>query len=79
MDGEYTAEPMFHDSPEVYLATGQFNTEVDVIIGTNSGEGVLFMLDALLDPTNWDVFRDTFDSDGVKKLFESSAFSLAFK
>ena len=51
------------------LQNGNINTDVDVIIGTNSDEGLLRLLDALEDPNNWEDFRDTFESAGTKTLF----------
>ena len=51
------------------LQNGNINTEVDVIIGTNSDEGLLRLYDALEDPNNWEDFRDTFETAGTKTLF----------
>ena len=51
------------------LQNGNINTDVDVIIGTNSDEGLLRLLDALEDPNNWEDFRDTFETTGTKTLF----------
>ena len=51
------------------LQNGNINTDVDVIIGTNSDEGLLRLLDALEDPNNWEDFRDTFETAGTKTLF----------
>ena len=33
-DSEFSSEPFFPDDPEQLMSTGQFNTEVEVIIGT---------------------------------------------
>ena len=70
MDNEFTTEPMLPKDPEIILATGQFNTNVEVIIGTNSGEGIPLAIKYLLNPSYWDDFRETFDSVGMKKLFQ---------
>ena len=64
--------PTFPDDPELLLFNGDFNTDVEVIIGTNSGEGVLYWLYNLFEPSYWDAYRETYDSDGVRKLFQLS-------
>ena len=72
IDAEFTAMPTFPDDPELLLLNGDFNTDVEVIIGTNSGEGVLYWLYNLFEPSYWDAYRETYDSDGVRKLFQLS-------
>ena len=72
IDAEFTAMPTFPDDPELLLFNGDFNTDVEVIIGTNSGEGVLYWLYNLFEPSYWDAYRETYDSDGVRKLFQLS-------
>ena len=44
------------------MATGNFNQDVEVIIGTNSDEGLLNIINVLVDPTQWDEYRDNFDT-----------------
>ena len=70
MDANYTSVPLFPDDPEIILANGQFNTDVEVIIGTTSAEGIIFMIFYITNPSLWDDFRDEFDSNVVKWLFQ---------
>ena len=72
MDSEFTEMPLLPDDPEVLLSNGYFNTDVEFIIGTNSGEGILYLLYNLVEPSYWDAFRDSYDTDGTKKLFQLS-------
>ena len=51
------------------LQNGNINTDVDVIIGSNSDEGLLRLQDAMDDPNTWEDYRDTFETAGTKTLF----------
>ena len=70
MDGNFTSVPLLPEDPETLLANGQFNTDVEIIIGTTSAEGIFLMISMITKPSLWDDFRDNFDSDGVKRLFQ---------
>ena len=52
------------------MSNGNFNKDVEVIIGTNSGEGVMYWLYNLYLPEYWDTYRETFETEGVQKLFQ---------
>ena len=42
-DGDFTSEPFLPTEPEKILYSGSFNHDVEIIIGTNNDEGLLFM------------------------------------
>ena len=43
-DMDFISEPFLPQKPEELLRSGQFNTDVEVIIGTNSDEGLILLL-----------------------------------
>ena len=45
------------DNPEDLLKSGEFNTDVEVIIGTNSDEGLIELLDAMENSSLWNDFK----------------------
>eukprot|EP00091_Calanus_sinicus_P022818 TRINITY_DN7448_c0_g1_i3.p1 TRINITY_DN7448_c0_g1~~TRINITY_DN7448_c0_g1_i3.p1 ORF type:complete len:435 (+),score=107.28 TRINITY_DN7448_c0_g1_i3:279-1583(+) len=68
-DNDFTNNPFLPGDSEELMRSGQFNTEVEVIIGTNADEGILYVLAQLSDPSSWDEFRETFDVNGPRALF----------
>ena len=56
-DAEFTANPFMPGNPEELMSTGQFNTEIEVIVGHNSDEGLLFVVAEILDPSLWVYFQ----------------------
>ena len=60
-DDEFTEEPMMPGNPEHLMSSGQFNTEIEVIIGHNSDEGLSFLLPYLMDPSRYKVYQENFD------------------
>ena len=48
---------------------GQFNHDIEVIAGSNKDEGILYFIAQLLDPTQWEYSRTTFNTTGPKLLF----------
>ena len=68
-DHDFTSEPFLPGDAENLLESGMFNTEVDVIIGTNSDEGILYLLDVLADPSLWEERRNNFNITGTMNLF----------
>ena len=50
------------------MESGQFNTDVEVIMGSNSDEGILSVMDVLR-TGQWDEFRNNFDVFGPRNLF----------
>ena len=51
------------------LETGQFNTDIDIIIGTNQDEGIFRFFAQLKDPDLWLDLRDNFETIGPMALF----------
>ena len=68
-DNEFTDNPFLPGDAEQLLELGQFNKDVEIIIGTNADEGLLFMFNAILDPSVWTNFRENFDIFGPMQLF----------
>ena len=71
-DIDFCSDPFIPGDPEELLASGQFNTNVEVIIGTNSDEGILDLIEYLpkvLIPGKWDKLREKFETDGPGYLF----------
>ena len=54
-DASFTHDPYFLEDAEILLSTGQFNTEIDVIVGTNKDEGILGIL-SVLQGQSWEDF-----------------------
>ena len=55
-DATFTQDPYFLEDAEILLSTGQFNTEIDVIVGTNKDEGILGILGVLAGYYSWEDF-----------------------
>ena len=68
-DADFISVPFFTGDADQLMASGQFNTEVDVIIGTNADEGIASFFNVILDSTLWDDIRNNFDTYGPKHLF----------
>ena len=68
-DQDLTPEPFLPGEAEELMATGNFNQDVEVIIGTNSDEGLLNIINVLVDPTQWDEYRDNFDTETIPIMF----------
>ena len=61
-DNEFTQNPFLPGNPEELMSTGQFNTEIEVIVGHNSDEGLLFVVPEILDPSIWPMIQENFDT-----------------
>ena len=65
-----TIEPMFLPrTPLEILQSGDFNKEIEVIIGSNADEGLLIWADAIEDPSQFDSCRDNFEYCGPATLY----------
>merc|ERR1712223_1654687 len=69
-DIDYSSEPFLIGDPEEIMSSGNFNTDVEIIIGTNKDEGILSFFDQLRDPTKWDILRENWDTQGPMMLFD---------
>ena len=53
IDSDFTSEPFLPaDAKELY-SNGNFDTNLEILIGTNSDEGIMVVLDQLADPNKW--------------------------
>ena len=68
-DYGYSANPFIPGEPKDLMSSGNFNRDVEVIIGTNADEGILFFFEFLLNPSQWDILKDNFDILGPSALF----------
>ena len=68
-DYEFTNQPFIPNEPKELLASGDFNKNIDVIIGTNKDEGILYVLGFFLDPELWNDWRENFYNIGTRSLF----------
>ena len=57
------------DDPEKLLKSGEFNKNVEVILGSNEDEGILMVLNELRDPSLWENYRNNFGILGPTYLF----------
>ena len=51
------------------LRTGDFNTDVEVIMGTNSAEGVIMVYRAILNGSEWGSYARDWANSGPRALF----------
>ena len=78
-DSELTTEPFLIGDPEELMSTGQFNTDVEIIIGTNKDEGILNFFGQLLNPSLWEDWKNGFDIYGPMQLFDISGSDITSK
>lgn len=69
MDAELTDEVFLPGSPQDLLASGQFNSEVDVIIGSNKDEGLLWMINEIFDESVYGIMSADWDIYGPMRIF----------
>ena len=68
-DYNFTSNPFLPGDVEQLMSDGQFNKDIEVIIGRTADEGMLSLFEQLLDPTKWEDFKNNFDTIGVQSLF----------
>ena len=68
-DSGHASNPVLPDDPEVLLSTGQFNSDVQVIVGTTKDEGILWFMSQLIGLSTWEDYKNTFDTAGIQQLF----------
>ena len=69
-DNEFTSEPFLPGNVEDLMELGQFNTEVEIVIGTNLDDGMNFFLFALADNSLFDYYKLSFNTSGPMGLFD---------
>ena len=62
-------EPFLTGSPLELMKSGNLNTDVEVLIGTNADEGMGFLQNVLRDPSLWELYAETWDISGVRSMF----------
>ena len=67
-DSLFTSSPFLPAPAEELLQSGQFNSEVEVILGTCKDEGLSEFLDAWLDPEFFETIRDGWDTAGTARI-----------
>jgi len=68
-DSAFTNTPYLPGNPEDLLMSGDFLTDVEVVFGTTADEGLLYLLTALINPTELDLWRENWDTFGPAFLF----------
>ena len=72
VDANFTSsDPVLPDFPENLLSSGQFHTNVKVIIGTTADEGLLFLAEEIKNSA-WDELRTKLENDGPQMLLGKS-------
>ena len=65
VDSTFTSSPFLPASPEDLLDAGDFHKEVEVIIGTNKDEGIIYIIDPLLNNTLFEEAQTSWDVNGT--------------
>ena len=66
---DLSSQPFIPRDPTETLESGDFNKDVEVIMGTNSAEGIIMVYDALLNSSNWRKYADDWENSGTRALF----------
>ena len=62
-DNDIISSPFLPGKAEDLMASGDFNTEVEILIGTNKDEGILNVLGTIYnDPQFWDYMRNNIET-----------------
>merc|ERR550525_43318 len=70
VDFTYLASPFLPDDPANMLRNGEFQSDIDVMIGATKDEGIIYLTDLLGgNSSTWDLFRENFNIAGTKTLF----------
>ena len=67
-DSAFTSEPFLPAPAEELLQSGQFNTNVEVILGTCKDEGLGNFISAWSDPNFFEDLRNNWETVGVARL-----------
>ena len=62
-------EPFLPQFPEELLSSGNFNTNVDVMIGNTADEGIIFLIGILAGFQTWEDFKNNFYVYGPRTFF----------
>lgn len=67
-DFSFTPFPFLPAAVEDLLENGQFNTEVEVVLGTTKDEGLGTVIGAWVDPDWYENLRNNFDTEGTARI-----------
>ena len=67
-DKGFTSKPFLPAHPEELMASGEFNKDIKVIIGTTADEGILVLADPLKS-SNWEEYQTKFRENAPNQLF----------
>ena len=68
-DIEFTSDSFLPGNVQDLMESGQFDSEVEIIFGTNADDGMLFVLSALLNPILFEEFKMNFNTSAPMALF----------
>ncbi len=68
-DNGFISNPFLPGVPQDLMEAGQFDNSLDVIIGSNVDEGLLYMIDTIKNPSLWEQYRDNFELAGPHYFF----------
>jgi len=60
-DSSFSSEPFLPGTPKDLLESGQFNTEVEVILGTTKDEGIIWVIDPIKNHSLFEVMQRDWD------------------
>jgi len=69
MDKEFTSDPFLPGYPKDLMDADEFNTEVDVIIGSTKDEGIYFLFQELFVPERYELIANDWNVYGPMLLF----------
>ena len=69
-DIEFTSDPFLPGNVQDLMESGQFDSEVEIIFGTNADDGMLFVLSDLLNPILFEEFKMNFNTSAPMALFD---------
>ena len=68
-DSGFTSNPFLPGDPDELMASGQFNSNIELIIGNNGDDGILYYLGFYLGAESWEDLRNQFETKGPVLLF----------
>ena len=68
-DYEFTTNPYLSKNPKDYLESGQFNTDVEVIVGTVADEGIFYLLWYVNGKKKWEDLKNNINTIASKEFF----------
>ena len=69
-DNEVVSSPFLPGNAHELMASGNFNTEAEIMIGTTSDEGILNVIGTIYKyPNFWDYMKNNIETFGPKFLF----------